>query len=177
MNHRLIKAVSMMMLVFAWSAGLVGAQVKKESGAAKPDCKYWQSRVDETVKAEPPSQKIDYDDDQTVLDAIECLLKMKGNKRPAAFGGNTNPRTSQILPHPTADVAALYYISFMYYKNWGHAGGVALGVDHIALNTGQSILIAYESYKKWFARVKKIGLAKAREQKLGPLAGSGIMWY
>jgi hypothetical protein len=44
------------------------------------------------------------------------------------------------------------------------------------LNTKRLVEAAYRSYRKWFEKVKEIGLGKAREQKIDPLDGSGISW-
>jgi hypothetical protein len=45
---------------------------------------------------------------------IKCLLKMEGNKNRAAFSGAVKLHVSQSFENTPADVAALYYISYLY---------------------------------------------------------------
>jgi|GEM_PF-1324560 len=128
--------------------------------------------------AQPPSN--DYFPDTTYTDeevmaAIGCLLKCKGNKNPAKIGGVTTIYFSQFYPDASIEVAALYYISYLYKANYTHAMGIALRKDG-RFNPPGAVEIAYSYYEKWFEKVKKIGLAKARKLKLEPLEGSGVSW-
>lgn len=108
---------------------------------------------------------------------IECLLKMEGNKHKAAFSGAVKDYVSQSFENTPADVAALYYISYLYHQRFDHADAVALSGANGAVNTPEVIREAYRGYKKWFAEVKRVGLARAREMKLDPLKGTKVRWY
>ena len=55
-----------------------------------------------------------------MVQAIDCLLRLEGNKRKAEFTGATNPYTSQIFEAATVEVAALFYISHLFYQKWDH---------------------------------------------------------
>jgi hypothetical protein len=123
--------------------------------------------------------------DQEALDAIGCLLNMKDDRRPASFGGVTNPYVSQFFAIPPANLAALYYVSYIFSKNWFHGGAIALRGPHAEASNSQSIYVtrqesisaAYGAYQRWFAEVKRVGLLKAREESLNPLSGTGLEWY
>jgi len=76
------------------------------------------------------------------------------------------------------EVAALYYISYLFTQKWDHADAIALvSTKEDRLATDDDVANAYEAYEKWFARIKTIGLTEARKQKLDPLAGIDIRWY
>ena len=108
---------------------------------------------------------------------IECLLKMEGNKNRARFSGAVKDYVSQLFENTPADVAALFYISYLYHQKWDHADAVALRGSDGSVNTPKVVQDAYRSYKKWFAEVKRIGLSKAREMKLDPLKHTKVTWY
>jgi len=104
-------------------------------------------------------------------------MKSKGNKNPAGFSGATSPEVSEILPHATVEIAALYYISYLYEGSFQHAYGVSLVDKKGIYNSSNAVDIAYSAYHKWFKCIKSIGLAKAKEKHLDPLKGTGIYWY
>ena len=144
----------------------------------EPDiCEYWRSKVDATVRSPPNTSKVDEKNPLTVIAAIECLIKMEGNKHPATFSGAVSLEASQIFPQATADVAALYYISYLYHQKWDHADAIALRGADGSVNTPKVIREAYRSYKKWFKSVKRVGLPRAREMKLDPLKETKVYWY
>lgn len=140
-------------------------------------CRYWQSKVDEQMESSGEVQKIDENNPDTVMLAIECLLKMEGNRHPAKFSGAVKDNVSQQFEPATADVAALYYVSYLFYQKWDHANAVALSDEKGRLNSRKAISRAYTSYKRWFEEVKRIGLAEARKAKLDPLKGETVHWY
>jgi len=76
------------------------------------------------------------------------------------------------------EIAALFYASYIFYgKDWDHfATGIALMEDR-KINSPETIKKAYKHYRKWFEKVKEIGLEEARIRGLDPLKGSGIGWY
>ena len=140
-------------------------------------CQYWQSKVDAQVPPPTPEPRVDLADQQTVFDAIDCLLEMEGNKHSAKFGGAQQPYVSQIFDSTTAEVAALYYISYLYYQKWDHADAVALRDENGEVNSPRAVRQAYRSYKQWFKQVKKVGLARAREMRIAPLKDTKVRWY
>jgi hypothetical protein len=146
-------------------------------------CYKWQTQVD------PSLERIIFDKsilpDDEILEGIGCLLKLKGKTKKARFTGATRTNyksADQYKPpkHPASvEIAALYYISYLFYENWEHANSVSLFDQEskkLNSNTKKSVKKAYKSYQKWFEKVKEIGLEKAREQKLDPLQNSGIAW-
>lgn len=157
------------------SPALLRGQCKMKEKSAP--CQYWQSKVDAEVASPFGVQKVDEKNPQVVMDAIACLLQMEDNKHPARFSGATNYAVSQTFPGATTDVAALYYISYLYYQKWNHADAVALEDEDGEINSPEAIRSAYESYRKWFEEVRKIGLAQAREMKLEPLKDAKVKWY
>jgi len=160
-------------LQIALSQPCTMAQEPKTPPAA---CKEWDKRVDPSwgpagiTLAQIPR-------DAEVLVAIDCFLKHQGNKNRARFGGATNPRTSQILPDATIELASLYYISYLFTRDWQHGDGVALWNPEGIINPLSSIDTAYAAYRAWFERVRSVGLAEARKQRLDPLGGTGLHWY
>lgn len=140
-------------------------------------CEYWWSKADEKAPPATEAKDPDLSDPRVVMHAIECLLKMKGNKHPAKFRGAIRLEVSQIFGNTTADVAALYYISYLFQEKWDHADAVALRGPDGDFNTPEIVAEAYKSYEKWFEEVKDIGLPKAREMRLDPLKYSQIRWY
>ncbi|QQS42264.1 MAG: hypothetical protein IPM63_04800 [Acidobacteriota bacterium] len=139
-------------------------------------CDYWYTKVgvdDVEFVGEAP----DLAHDEEILSGIECLLKLEDDTSEGAFWGATSFEVSQILPKAGVNVCALYYISYLFEENWKHALGVVL-IDRAGnKNEPSSVSKAFASYRKWFDRVKEIGLKKARERSLDPLENSGISWY
>ncbi|MFC2174218.1 hypothetical protein ACFLU6_16610 [Acidobacteriota bacterium] len=138
-------------------------------------CAQWHAQVDPAL----PSCEVQVEelDDQELLQAIECLLMLEGRKETASFWGATDPRSSLISGPCAIEIAALYYISYLFTGKWDHALNVALMDEEGELNTDQSVVIAYRSYRAWFAVVRQVGLDKARQQQLDPMHDSGVHWY
>jgi len=165
------------------------------SPALKSDsCAYWQSFVDPKVSPlgvrsqsdkkgkqlriiEKPLTEDMNIDEQRILKGIQCLLNLEGSKHDSIFKGATGPLTSQTFGPTSVEVAALYYISYLYYRKWDYALAAQLVTDQGFVNDSDSIRKAYTAYKKWFKKVKQIGLEKARAEGLDPLDGTGISWY
>ena len=140
-------------------------------------CEYWQSRVDESVKL-PENRAIDEKNPNTVIQATECLLKLEGNKKKARFSGATHLYVSQLFEPATVEVAALFYISYLFYQKWDHADAIALvGDDNQRLSAPKTVKDAYGHYRRWFKKVKALGIVKAREMKIEPLKGKDVRWY
>ncbi|MBV9240911.1 MAG: hypothetical protein JO314_02785 [Acidobacteria bacterium] len=162
-------------LLLLWFA--LGARV-----ALPQDCSYWQAKVD--PKVPDVDRIVDEAQSDQILEGIGCLLRERGNVRTGI--PFDKPEQSQILPKPSVEVAALYYASILYYGNDNFASGPALvskpaefdgPLRTLRFNSPSYIEKAYESYTKWYCDVKRLGLAKARQEKLNPLANSGVEWY
>lgn len=137
-------------------------------------CRYWQAEVDAEIDVD---FEIDETDTKNILTGIECLLKLEGKKKEGLFSGATSSSVSQTFPDASIEVCALFYASFLFYQNWEHANAVALVDEDGWINSADSIKRAFKSYRVWLRNGKRIGLQKARERKLDPLADSGIRWY
>jgi len=83
-------------------------------------CDYWifqitgeKSQVDIFKKYQKGSEFI-RDDERSIMCGIECLLKMKGDKRVSAIGANHSYRTSNTdIPNPSLEIASLFMIQSM----------------------------------------------------------------
>jgi len=161
------------LIIFIFTGALSCGQEKQE---LPMNCTKWMNKVvpdlggGALLEDSTPS-------DQEIFEAISCLLQLQGDKRQARFGGVTRLEVSQILPTTTIELAALYYISYLYDGRWQHADGVALWNRNGVINPPGSVETAYMAYKKWFEKVKKIGLEAARKESLEPLKGTGLYWY
>lgn len=156
-------------------------------------CKYWQAKVDPSIKSSIKTADIGKDgsaidslltsklnevDDMNVLEAIECLLKLQGKTSASRYSSGTiGYNISTRFPPPTVEVAALYYISYLYHKEWRHAQAMVLMDSEGKKNTQKSIKTAYKAYQVWFEKVKEIGLERARQQNSTPLDGTDVSWY
>ena len=141
-------------------------------------CKYWFSRIDTSVDSPEMHEKINEKDPEIIMKGIDCLLKMEGNKREARFSGATRNDTSQISGPATVEVAALFYISYLYYQNWeSFSGGIALRGTDGKISSIETTRKAYKYYREWFKEAKRIGIQKARELEMAPLKGKDVSWY
>jgi hypothetical protein len=121
---------------------------------------------------------MDEENPAKIMQAVECLLKLEGNKNKAKFSGATNPRVSQLFEPATVEVAALFYVSYLFYQKWDHADAIALvGENNQKVNTPKTVKKAYKYYRSWFKQVKSIGIVKARKMKIEPLKGKDVRWY
>lgn len=133
--------------------------------------------------ADPWSISSLHDDDK--LEAIRCLLGEEADVRSASMSGATRFDTSQIFATATANLAALYAISYIYNDRYDHASAVALrgeGASYIDesgayATSPEAIKRAYIAYHEWFKKIQEIGLENARDAGLQPLDGSGLSWY
>ena len=148
-----------------------------EIGLAQ-SCDYWFEVVG-VENVDYSGKKVNEKDPEQIIKGMECLLKLKGDKSPGSLSGATHNGVSQLLPSAAVEVTALHYITYLFYGRYDYANGVALHEEDkpLVLNSNKVVKKAYKSYKKWFKKVKKIGIKKAKELKLDPLEGSGITWY
>lgn len=148
-------------------------------GAAngQDSCRYWNSRIDSTVSLPDNFERPNEKDPQNIMAGIRCLLQLEGNHNQARFSGATRPDTSQIFSSQTVEVAALFYISYLYYQDWGaFSGAVALRGDD-GIDKPSTIRKAYKYYRGWFKNVEKIGIVEARKKQIAPLKGKDVSWY
>jgi hypothetical protein len=163
------------LVILHFSVGFVWARAEADGGF-QLTCSRWDNEV-ASNDTKAGSVDIATISDKEVLQAIDCLLRHKGDQRPARFGGATRLDTSQLLPSATVELASLYYISYVFTKHWKHGDGVALWNKEGVINPPGSIDAAYVAYTKWFARVRSLGITAARRKKLDPLQGSRLKWY
>jgi hypothetical protein len=171
LRMRRLHLVAVMFYLF-----LCSRHVSAQDLTALKPCRDWDKRIDASLGA----SGVQVDNlltERERIEAIACLLKHRGDKRPARFGGATNLSVSQILPSATVDLASLYYVSYLFTGNWQHADGIALWNRDGVMNPPGSVDLAYASYIAWFQRVKSMGISEARKQGLDPLEGTGLHWY
>ena len=48
--------------------------------------------------------------------------------------------------------------------------------DH-GINSPDAVRKAYQYYREWFEKVKRVGVEKAREMRIEPLKGKDVRWY
>ena len=162
-------------IFFVMTAPETGAH-SNQAMSQSIDCRVWNSQIDPAVHHESPPNPITLSDTDA-LEAMNCLIKNRGNRTIAKIGGATNLAVSQQLPEPTVELAALYYISYIFTKSYQHADGIALWDDAGTINPPHSIESAYSAYITWLNEVRKVGVSKARRLRLDPLNRSGLAWY
>lgn len=139
-------------------------------------CADWHSKVDFNkplvlVNSENKNQ-------EEIFFAVNCLLQLEGKKAESNVAGASNARVSTFFEATSVEVAALYYVSYLFYQKWDHADApFLLYQKNSKKNSGKAVSKAYKAYKKWFEKVREIGLEEARKQKIDPLEGSGVSWY
>lgn len=150
------------------------------SDAFAQDCSYWNASVG-VKSANGKLGAMDETKTANILTGIECLLKLEGDRSRGAFSGATSFSGPANLPPSTVEICALYYISKLFYNKSDHARGIALRFKSLekstSINSDEAVRTAFENYRKWFIKVKEIGLEEARKQNLDPLAGSEVRWY
>ena len=90
----------------------------------KVDCAYWLSLIDGTV--ERIAERIDELEADTATKGIVCLLSFHGNKNPARFSGALRNDISRTFPDTPAEVAALYYVSYLFHQRFENIPAYAL---------------------------------------------------
>jgi hypothetical protein len=150
------------------------AQLSKVSSEASDACNYWISRIDPSVTR--PIGMTHTIDEQATLRGMKCLLGLEGNKSKSNIDGPTRPNVSQTFDAAPVEVAALYYISYLYYEKWDHAQFPKL-ISKDVLSNEEIVSKAYSAYRGWFKEVNRVGLRHARRRHLDPLSGTKIVWY
>lgn len=65
-----------------------------------------------------------------------------------------------LLPPPTIEIAALYYVTYMFEEKWDHAFGIALWNKKDEINPPGAGQEAYRCYREWFGKLKEWGSRK-----------------
>jgi hypothetical protein len=165
---RIDAVVSSILLTFLFSCA---AQAKDRNLS----CDDWTSKIDLTVR-EVDFEPLSLPEHQK-LAGIACLLALETNHHEARFSGTTRLEVSQMFPPATTDVAALFYISYLFTGNWNHGDAIALWGHEGRINNADDISLAYQKYRDWFKRVSKIGWKKAQKEGIQPLANCPVSWY
>lgn len=112
------------------------------------------------------------------LRGVNCLLQLEGEKARSNVAGASRGNVSNLFGSTSIEVAALYYISYLFYRKWDHADAPFLvSKSDSKLNSDQTVARAYKAYRNWFQLVREIGLEEARRRKIDPLKGSRVSWY
>jgi hypothetical protein len=179
MRFNLKRLLFSLALIFI-GIGSISAQANSQYPRSD-SCYRWRTQIDaSTTRMSIDDSKLT---DEAIQEGIGCLLKLKGNKNESRFTGPTraNLKSADHYKPPkraaTIELAALYYASYLFFDNWQHADSIKLYEEDTGkTNSGRILKKAYDSYDKWFKVIREIGLKKARQQKIDPLAGSGISW-
>lgn len=111
------------------------------------------------------------------LAAIECFLQAEGNQIPSRIEMTMSHNGGEQLPPPTIELAALYYVTYMFEEKWDHAGGFALWNRKAEINPPGSVQEAYKCYREWFSKLKELGFAEVKKRNLKPLDNSSVQWF
>lgn len=111
------------------------------------------------------------------LAAMECFLQSKGNLTSLSTGDQHEFQRRNVSTAPTIEIAALYYVTYMFEEKWDHAGGIALWNKKAEINPPGSVQEAYRCYREWLVKLKELGLAEVKKQGLGPLDKSSVQWF
>lgn len=145
---------------------------------AEDGCEAWWAQVDPHYAGYREPGPV-YLSNKSFLDGAECLLKLEGNKSPARFSGATHDYVSQIFPQATVELAALYYIEYLFVGKFDHANGVAFRSKKPpgGVNPPGCMNTAYKAYRTWLKYVRASGVGKIRSEKRHALDGTDIYWY
>ncbi len=146
---------------------------------AQDQCAYWFSRVDAKIKLPENLKPPDESNSQEIINGIECLLRLQGKTgKSKYFNAILRDNVSQTFGFPTIEVAALYYISTLYYQSPdSFTSAIALRGDNEEISNRKTVRKAFKYYRKWFKQVKEVGIEKARELNLEPLKDKDVDWY
>lgn len=148
---------------------------------AQDQCNYWFSRIDSNVKLQENFKSPDESNSQEIINGIECLLRLQGKMGWSRKFGIplSNEVSNTFPPFPTIEVAALYYISTLYYQSPdSFTSAIALRRDGTeGTSDRKAVRKAFKYYRQWFEQVKKVGIEKARELNLEPLKDKDVRWY
>ena len=82
-----------------------------------PSCAEWHKKVDSHMPLVLDSDK----DEDEFFTAVDCLLQLEGNKEESNVAGAARGSVSNLFGPTSVEVAALYYISYLFFQKWDHA--------------------------------------------------------
>lgn len=141
-------------------------------------CECWVAKADQKKISPDNCKPREELTEKETLEIMGCLLAQKGNKSPH-IGVVLRNNVSQTYASSPTEVVALYYISYLFKGGQDFASAMVLlhDLDDTQPNSEVAIEKAHESYRKWFKKVKKVGLEEMRRRKADPLERSGVRWY
>jgi hypothetical protein len=138
----------------------------------------WHCEIDPSVKCAGTLPRVDELTPEGKVRAISCLLLLEGRQGKAKISGVTSWDHSSVLPHAPVEVAALIYIRYLYLGRWDRCNGIALTEPNGDFNEPSAVERVFASYKKWFEKVKEIGLDEAKARGLDPMDDCpDVYWY
>lgn len=154
------------------TAGKPHLSADRLSGA---DCEYWQSKVDANMRL-MGARLDELPSDVDAPQAIRCLLQLKGQTMASRFGGATRFDVSEVGGATPMDVAALYYMTFIYTRVWDHADAIMIDGPK-GVNSRRTVNEAFRAFEAWSKTVDRLGIAEVRVRGLHPLRGTQLHWY
>jgi hypothetical protein len=159
------------------------ALAKKMSPEEQQEIRSQMSQFATPLPSDPDNVRFLNEEQKTA--AMGCLLDLEEDTHPAGFSGVTWAGVDQTFAQAPINLAALYYISYLYTGNWNHGNAIALRGPDVEdrrdpwnyATKQEAVHIAYKSYRRWYARVKEIGLDRAQAENLSPLEGTELTWY
>ena len=168
-------------LLLVLSCLLEPGQAKVKQHQSRPSeavCERWRFLVDPSGTGGLPSPDVEHLTDEEALVGLSCLLMLEANRGEGKFSGATRFEVSQLFPQATVELDALFVISAIYNQSWRHADGVALADARGKIqNAVSGPKRAFPFVRRWYDRIQRLGLVKARSQGDDPLKGSGLHWY
>jgi len=128
----------------------------------------WTWLVDPSV-ATKPHRNLTALSEEEKIQIIECMLSLEGRKECARISGATSFRQSFAPPPSSIEVAALFFIDYIYHGKWDFCNGIALVDENGQYNTGKSIVSAFAAHRRWFGLIKKFGLKVVIEMGIDPM--------
>lgn len=141
-------------------------------------CNCWLAKIDRNVSSKENCKESEDLTDKETLEVMKCLLNQKGNISPH-IGVVLRNDVSQTFGSSPVEVVALFYVSYLFYRNKDFANAMVLIYDYNdeKPNSRKAVKIAHKSYQKWFKKVETLGLKTVRERKLDPLENTKVSWY
>jgi hypothetical protein len=176
MRIRFACGCALVLFVFLSLGPRANAQIK-QSKKISAKCLPWMNRIDPALGKEP--RETFPVPEQDLLTAMGCLLEAEGNDNPSRCEMNMTHNGSWPLPPPTVEIFALYYISYIFEEDWTYAVGIALIDRDKKINSPAAVRAAYRAYRKWYLKVRTIGVEQARKEHLQPLNQDrdGVNWF
>lgn len=160
--------------LFALSVVIASGAVGKDP----PDeefCDYWQSKV--VVEVPLRGEAFELPSTDELVRVCECLLELRGDSRPARFGGARRVDVSEIFGPVSSEIGALYYLSYIFYGDDGFSDAVTLIDEFGKPNQARSVDRAFASASQWLEQVSSVGLDEVGLRGLDPLFFTTVTWY